>query len=410
MAIVDADLGVVRSLLDATDSMILRVCLNPIIAVLRDSVPLRAAIYAAPETNLVGWRALDVWLEKPDAAAIPVLLGVLAERIAPPLSASEKRKARCELAPLVGVDRRSTASPSSADERLVMSSQLHSTAGRPRRITSLVAGLNGLRHVVAVPFRRPAPDTAGSDVRAESNARHDGSGGAVALPWYVRAILVRPTTVRANLERVCATYELPQPNEWQLCLGILRLWHRLIFRTETVGTSNSGAVRPTLRARLLAWRALRLPFLLAERAVVPLDFSGLGSSPERLIRHLIGAHHDNNQFVYDLEVLGGYGRLEQLRAEVTAVIDTDTARSRFLRDLTVFEGYHESLRAAVELAVNGRGPQMTDDEAGNPDISLRAYLRWCADQPATPRATIAAWRAGAFRFDSPLAFDSAGPR
>lgn len=80
LAVVDADLGIVRALLDATDSMILRVCLNPVIAVLRDSAPLRTAIYRQPETNLAGWRALGAWLEHPDLTTIPVLLGVLAQR------------------------------------------------------------------------------------------------------------------------------------------------------------------------------------------------------------------------------------------------------------------------------------------------------------------------------------------
>lgn len=79
-AIVEADLGVVRALLDATDSLILRVCLNPIVAVLRDNAPLRVAMFVAPATNLAGWRALVEWLEHPDAATIPVLLAVLGER------------------------------------------------------------------------------------------------------------------------------------------------------------------------------------------------------------------------------------------------------------------------------------------------------------------------------------------
>jgi DNA-binding FadR family transcriptional regulator len=80
-ALVDADLGVVRALLDATGSLILRVCLNPIVAVLRDSAPLRAAIYAEPAGNLVGWRGLAAWLDAgADAKAIPMLLGILAER------------------------------------------------------------------------------------------------------------------------------------------------------------------------------------------------------------------------------------------------------------------------------------------------------------------------------------------
>jgi DNA-binding FadR family transcriptional regulator len=79
-AIVAADLGVVSALLDATGSLIMRVCLNPIIAVLRDSAPLRAAVYAEPASNLVGWRALAAWLDRPDAATVPILLAVLAER------------------------------------------------------------------------------------------------------------------------------------------------------------------------------------------------------------------------------------------------------------------------------------------------------------------------------------------
>jgi GntR family transcriptional repressor for pyruvate dehydrogenase complex len=79
-AIVAADLGVVRALLDATGSLILHVCLNPIISVLRDCAPLRAAVYAEPAGNLAGWRALLAWLERPDATAIPVLLAVLGER------------------------------------------------------------------------------------------------------------------------------------------------------------------------------------------------------------------------------------------------------------------------------------------------------------------------------------------
>ncbi len=237
--------------------------------------------------------------------------------------------------------------------------------------------------------------------RQRGDSTSERAPSTTEAAWYVRAILVRPARVRANLARVCDTYGLTPPNEWQLCLGVLRLWHRVVFRSGTVGTSHAGKVRPTWRARALAWRALRLPFLLAEGAVVPLDFTGLGSSPERLIRHLLGAHHDVNQFVYDLEVLGGYGRLDQLHAAVSQLIERDDERSRWLRDLTVFDGYHESLRTAVERALSD-GPAMSAAEAVDPDISLRAYLTWCAQQPTTPRATVTAWRAGGFRFDSPL--------
>ena len=220
-------------------------------------------------------------------------------------------------------------------------------------------------------------------------------------PWYVRAILIHPERVMANLARVRDAAKLDRaPTEWQLCLGVLRLWHRVMFRTQTVGTST-GRVRPTWRAKLLAWRALRLPFLLRERAVTPLDFTGLASPPEQVIRHVLGAHHDGDQVVYDLELLSHYGLLEQLRSEVRAVVERDDARTRWLRDLTVFEGYHDELLAIVERTL-ATGPLLDDAQARDPDLSLVAYLRWCAHQPATPRDTVRAWRRGAFGFATPL--------
>lgn len=78
-AIVEADLGVVRALLDATGSMILCVCLNPIVAVLRGNARLRQALYADPASNLLGWRALAAWIEQPQPAAIPLLVAALGD-------------------------------------------------------------------------------------------------------------------------------------------------------------------------------------------------------------------------------------------------------------------------------------------------------------------------------------------
>jgi hypothetical protein len=221
--------------------------------------------------------------------------------------------------------------------------------------------------------------------------------------WLIRLLLGEPARVLGHLDRMRARGIVDvAPNAWQLCLGVLRLWHRTLFRSETVGTSPGGTVRATWRARLLANRAVRLPCLLAERAVAPFDFTGLRSPPERLIRHLLGAHHDGNQFVFDLEILAGHGELEQLRRQVAELLaHADSPRTRWLRDLTVFEGYHESLAAAVDRAL-AAGPAMTAAEATDPDLSFRAYLRWCARQPATLAATLDAWRAGRFAFDSGL--------
>ena len=217
------------------------------------------------------------------------------------------------------------------------------------------------------------------------------------IPWYLYLILLWPRRIRANLqEMVSGTRRVPHPNLWQLALGVLRMWHRLIFRSETIGMCTSAPVRKNRRARLLQYRPLRFPFLCWERSIAPLDLSGLASRPDRLIRHLLGTHHDGNQFVYDFQLLASYdGKLEELRQQARRVVEQDDRRSRWLRDLCVYEGYHESLLAAVEEALE-RGFGSFDHENANPDLFFPAYLAWCVAQPPTPRETWAAYRAGRF--------------
>ena len=216
-----------------------------------------------------------------------------------------------------------------------------------------------------------------------------------AEPLRRGALLLFPRRVRASLRRVSEAEVVPRtPNLWQVTQGVMRMWYRVYFRPESIGTCREQPVRATLRARVLEKRPLRFPFLLAERAIAPLDFSGLASTKERVIRHLLGAHHDANQFVYDLEMLALYeGALEELAARTRAVVEGSDPRARWLRDLVVYEGYHESLLAAVERALEGDFA-LDDAERSDPDVSFAAYLRWCAAQPQTPRETLAAWRRG----------------
>lgn len=214
-----------------------------------------------------------------------------------------------------------------------------------------------------------------------------------SLPWFARVLLVSPSRVEAGLARLRESgivEEVPTP--WQITLGVLRMWHRVIVRSETIGTCASNPPRRTWRARLLAYRPLRFPFLLAERAVAPWDFSGLLSSRERILSHLLGAHHDGDQFVYDLEMLLAHpGALEELVRRAREIVDGTSPRAEWLRDLCVYEGYHEALLAAAERALRGDIPKTTD-----PDIGFRAYLAWCARQPRTYAETIAAMRSGRY--------------
>jgi len=220
-------------------------------------------------------------------------------------------------------------------------------------------------------------------------------------PWFSYPFLLFPKRILHNLERrVDAGMTTDPPNAWQLSLGVMRMWHRAIFRSETVGTSPSGTVRNNWRARLLNNRTVRLPFLLWEGAVAPYDMTGLASGRERIIKHLLGAHHDGIQFIFDLDLLSAHGgALEELERRTRKLVETDDKRSTWLRDLTVFEGYHEELLAATERAL-ASGLNLTEQDKGDADISLEGYLRWCVQQPATPQATILAIRRNDFSFDS----------
>ena len=84
--------------------------------------------------------------------------------------------------------------------------------------------------------------------------------------------------------------------------------------------------------------------------MAPWDLTGLLSSPDRITRHLLAA----NQFVFDLQLLASHpGRLEALIDEVEKVVAGQHPRGEWLRDLTVYSGYHESLLEAARGASQG---------------------------------------------------------
>ena len=216
-----------------------------------------------------------------------------------------------------------------------------------------------------------------------------------SYPLHAHLILTAPERVEAGLERVRRAGIIEDvPNLFQIELGVVRMWMRVLFRSETVGTSHGASPRKTLRARMLERRGLRFPFLVREQAIAPLDHSGLVSTPERVMKHLLAAHHDRNQFSYDLEMLAlEPGRLEALRERAREVVTSDDARARWLKDLTVYEGYHENLLDAVTRAARGDFA-LPEPDASDPDVSFRAYMRWCARQPRDTRALLDALRRG----------------
>ena len=221
------------------------------------------------------------------------------------------------------------------------------------------------------------------------------------MSWHGRLLLVHPKQVATRLEQARLAGWIPNcPTLWQMELDVLRMWHRLVFRPETIGKSNTHPIRSGWRAKLLVWRPLRFPFLLAEGAVSPWDMTGLASSTKRLLQHLMAAHHDGFQFVYDLEILSlEPSGLAQLRSRLQA-LEKDSKRADWLGDLCAYAHYHRDLSHG--LACFELNPESLLSSTGDPDLSLRALLIWCLAQPASPAATWQAWRAGQYHLQHGL--------
>jgi len=203
-------------------------------------------------------------------------------------------------------------------------------------------------------------------------------------------LLLWPPTIRRRLEQLQQAALVPVvPTLWQVELGVLRMWYRTLFRSGTIGCCRDHPVRQTWRAQFLQFRPLRFPFLMWERAIAPWDMSGLLSGRERIIRHLLGAHHDQSQFIYDLQMLQLHpGALDELQERLEAILDGTDPRAEWLRDLCVYKHYHEALHGGL-MRFRGDQLRLGPGEADDPDITFLAYLHWCATQPPTPRDS---WR------------------
>ena len=176
-----------------------------------------------------------------------------------------------------------------------------------------------------------------------------------STPWWAYPLLLSPRRIQESLDAIAAseTIDMPDvPNLWQIGLGVLRMYHRLIFRSETIGTSPNGTVRRTWRSRCLSHRLIRGPVLWSQGAIAPFDMSGLSSSPDRIIQHLLAAHHDGHQFAYDLEMLAIWPKqIDRLERHVLAIIDGRDPRANWYKDLAIFR-YHQELLEAVQRTQN----------------------------------------------------------
>jgi hypothetical protein len=209
--------------------------------------------------------------------------------------------------------------------------------------------------------------------------------------WYV--LLWCPRRVEARLSALERDGVIDRaPNLWQVWMGVLYMWTRVVRRPETIGLSTTEPVRATPGARRLASRVRRVGAVLRARVVNPLDQVGLGSSDAHVVRHLLGAYHPGDNALYDLYLLHvAPGALEGLAERLRTLVAGLDPHGEHLRDLCVYEGYHERLLAQVERWL-AEGPPRAPSM--HPDTTLPAFLAWCARQPDGPAATARALAAG----------------
>ncbi len=90
------------------------------------------------------------------------------------------------------------------------------------------------------------------------------------IPWYAYLIVYRPRRVLSNLARFRQpALAARAPNLWQVCAGVMRMWHRLIFRLEPDPDASDPDISflayldwcasqpPTLGQSWRAWRQSR---------------------------------------------------------------------------------------------------------------------------------------------------------
>ena len=63
------------------------------------------------------------------------------------------------------------------------------------------------------PARIAAVDTATSDM----------------LPVWARLLLINNLLVARHLAEIARAHEIEVPNTWQITLGVVRMWHRIVF-------------------------------------------------------------------------------------------------------------------------------------------------------------------------------------
>lgn len=209
------------------------------------------------------------------------------------------------------------------------------------------------------------------------------------IPLIFRLFVHNPELMLKNLALLKEKGHIQEiPTLWQVIQGMAQQWSFTAANLEKLGHDQSHPVRDSAGARLLQPQLLRFIPLLIEGAINPWDRSGLALTPERKMRHILGTHHGGETVMYDMQLLDCYpGALESLRDQLNEILENDTPRSRWLRDLVVYEGYHEALKRVVDRALAGDFTVPEEAPPGD-DYTVGSFVDRCLACPVTPEETL----------------------
>ena len=186
----------------------------------------------------------------------------------------------------------------------------------------------------------------------------------------------RPSRADARLQKLVALKKLSRvPTREEQKRAIRYNLQRIIFRSENIGTS-SDPIRKD--AGLFRYRFFRFFALAKEHAITPLDLTGLCASRETIMTHLLAAHHDGEQFLYDLELLECEEQgLDELESRARAIVENTNPKARFYKRLCVYEGYHENLLRGIARYREGQ-------RSSDPELSIFALFEMCMSEASDP--------------------------
>ncbi len=214
------------------------------------------------------------------------------------------------------------------------------------------------------------------------------------IPWVYYLLLHNPRLLQKNLGLLKERGHIQEiPTLWQVVQGISHMWRFTVANVDAIGTSQEAPVRDNPRAHLLKNQFIRFFALMAEGSINPLDRTGLALTPKRKMRLVLVTFHATGEMaqtvIYDLQLLDCYpGALKTLGQRLEKLLKQPDARDEWIKDMAVYEGYHEDLVPVVKRCLKGDFVVHVPTQREGDDYTVTSFVERCLGFPPTPAETL----------------------